>query len=111
MKIHLGKSKRQIDLRPYPAVNENDIYIEAFEGDKMLDGITIPKSDWENRIEALQRIKEGLEKRFCKEEKIFQPKNYEEFVEFCQQEGLSPGSLEAKQKLKGFSAEVEDFFD
>lgn len=111
MKVYLGKSKKEVDLKVYPAVKDSEVYIEAFEGKKMLDGITISKTEWNNRIEALNSIKSSLEKRFLKEENIYKPKNYDEFVKFCEQEGLQQGSLEAKQKLRTFSANVEDFFD
>lgn len=111
MKVYLGKSKKEVDLKVYPAVKENEVYIEAFEGEKMLDGITMAKTEWDNRIEALKSIKSNLEKRFLKDESIYKPKNYDEFVKFCEQEGISQGSLKAKEKLRVFSAKVEDFFD
>ncbi len=111
MKIYIGKSKKEIELLPYPAVNKNDVYIEALEGGKTITGITMPKTDWENRMEALENIKKELESRLSKDEMVFQPKNYEEFVDFCEQECISTASWEAKQKLKEFSSEIESFFD
>jgi len=112
MKIYLGQEQMEVELSVYDAVNEDDVYIEAHDGETMLEGITIPKREWDNRLDALKLIQNSLEKRFSNQEsRITKPKTYEEFVAWCESENYVEGSMEANLKLREFSADVNDFFE